>query len=72
MQEIIDQYYVKIAKNIKCLRGELNLSQEKFAESVGCSREYISRLEHNKEKISLQMLLTISAIYERTPQSFFK
>lgn len=65
-------YYKIIANNVKKLRRKNNLSQEKFAETVGCSREYISRLENNKEKISLSMILNISSIYDILPEDFFK
>lgn len=65
-------YYKIISKNIKSLRLKLGLSQEKFAESISCSREYVSRLENNKEKISLAMLLHISEIYKQKPDCFFK
>lgn len=72
MQEDISKYYKVIAENIKELRLALNLSQEKFAESISCSREYISRLENNKEKISLALLLKISQKYSYLPEEFFK
>ena len=65
-------YYKIIAKNIKLLRKEAKLSQEKFAESINCSREYISRLENNHEKISLSLLLSVSKIYGKKPTEFFK
>ena len=55
-------YYEIISSNIKKLRENKKLSQEKFAESIDCSREYISRLENNKERISLSLLLKISKI----------
>ncbi len=71
MQEVFPNYYEVITKNLKILRISQNLSQEKFAEIVGCSREYISRLENNKEQISLQMLLNISKIYNLKPETFF-
>lgn len=65
-------YYKIIAKNIKILRKSKNLSQEKFAEIIECSREYVSRLENNREKISLALLLHISNIYGLEPEFFFK
>ena len=73
MQEfILDlDYYKIIASNIKKLRIKSKLSQEKFAESVNCSREYSSRLENNKEKISLALLLKISYLYKIKPEMFF-
>ena len=72
MQNFELDYYKIIANNIKRLRKNKKLSQEKFAESIDCSREYISRLENNKEKISLSLLLKIAKIYGLTPESFFK
>ncbi|MBO6086874.1 helix-turn-helix transcriptional regulator [bacterium] len=72
MQGVESNYYKIIAKNIKLLRLGKKLSQEKFAETISCSREYISRLENNKEKISLAMLLHISEIYQLKPEDFFK
>jgi len=72
MESNSSHYYKIISKNIKNLRREQKLSQEKFAEIIGCSREYISRLENNKEKISLALLLHISEIYKILPENFFK
>lgn len=72
MQEKIVNYYRIIAKNVKTIRQQAKLSQEKFAESVNCSREYISRLENNREKISLALLLMISKVYNKNPEEFFK
>lgn len=65
-------YYKIISKNIKDLRKSKNLSQEKFAEIIECSREYVSRLENNREKISLALLLRILDIYGLEPEYFFK
>lgn len=72
MQNLELNYYEIIATNIKILRNNKKLSQEKFAESIDCSREYISRLENNKEKISLSLLLKIAKIYNLQPETFFK
>lgn len=72
MQDYFSMYYERIANNIKRLRLSLDLSQEDFAESISCSREYISRLENHKEKISLKLILTISKIYNHNPEDFFK
>jgi transcriptional regulator with XRE-family HTH domain len=72
MQEKSTDYYKIISKNVKSIRENAKLSQEKFAESINCSREYISRLENNHEKISLALLLLISQIYNKKPEEFFK
>ncbi|MCM1004628.1 MAG: helix-turn-helix domain-containing protein [Candidatus Gastranaerophilales bacterium] len=64
-------YYKVIADNIKKLRLNNHYSQEQFSEIIGCSREYVSRLENYKEKISLQLLLHIAEIFNQEPQTFF-
>lgn len=64
-------YYKIIADNIKNLRLNLKLSQEQFAEKIGCSREFISRIENYKEKTSLKFLLKIALLFNKSPQEFF-
>lgn len=72
MRSNTSRYYEIIAKNVKNLRLKQKLSQEKFAEIIDCTREHVSRLENNKEKISLALLLHISEIYSILPETFFK
>ncbi len=64
-------YYKIIADNIKKLRLNLKLSQEQFAEKIGCSREFVSRLENYKEKTSLKLLLKLALLFNKSPQEFF-
>ena len=71
MQREFPNYYNIISNNIKHLRISNGLSQESFAEKLGCSREYISRLENYHEQISLQMILNISQVFNIKPQTFF-
>lgn len=52
-----ETYLLKIRNNIKKYRCSNNLSQEKLAELIDCSREFINRLENHKEKPSLDLLL---------------
>lgn len=72
MQAKFSNYYKVISDNIKKLRLKDSLSQESFAEKVGCSREYISRLENYHEHASLDFMLNLAEIYKITPESFFK
>lgn len=72
MQNKEKYYYDLIVSNLKKIRQKHSLSQEEFAEKLDCSREYISRLENNREKISLKMLLKISTIFNINPQDFFQ
>jgi transcriptional regulator with XRE-family HTH domain len=72
MQEYEVMYHKIIASNIKKLRKNAKLSQENFAEKVGCSREFISRLENLKEKPSLKMILKLAYLFNVTPTYFFE
>ena len=72
MQHTEKNYYSIIATNIKFFRKNLNLSQESFAEKLDCSREFISRIENNKEKISLKMFLKICTTFKTIPEQFFQ
>ncbi|MCU6733598.1 helix-turn-helix domain-containing protein [Diplocloster agilis] len=51
--------YKQMAKNIKNLRVSKGLSQEKLAELVGVTPNYIYRLETGHKKMSLNCLLSI-------------
>lgn len=71
MQENFPDYYIIIANNFKKLRQANNLSQEKFAEKISCSREFISRVENYHEKVSLQMILETAKAFDTNPEYFF-
>lgn len=70
MQKYEVMYHKIISANIKKLRKEAKLSQEEFAEMVNCSREFISRVENLKEKVSLKMLLKLSELFKVSPKYF--
>ena len=72
MQGEFPNYYNIISNNIKNLRISNGISQESFAEKLGCSREYISRLENHHEQISLQMMLNVSKVFNIKPQDLFE
>lgn len=72
MQERFSKYYKTISDNIKKIRIKTGLSQEKFAEQVGYSREYISRLENYHEVAGLDFILNLATIYKLDPSFFFK
>ena len=72
MQEKFSKYYKIISDNIKNVRKETKLSQEKFAETVGCSREYISRIENYHEVAGLDFILNIATTYNKEPDSFLR
>ncbi len=63
--------YHKIALRMKELRKQHGFSQEELAEKLGCSREFVSRVENNREKISLKMLFIVSDVFKTSPKIFF-
>ncbi len=71
MQKYEVMYHKIISANIKKLRKDAKLSQEEFAEKVNCSREFVSRVENLKEKVSLKMLLKLSELFKVNPKYFF-
>ncbi len=50
----------KLGKNIAKYRNEKGWSQEKLAEIVDLSREYITRVERGQKNISLKKLFAIA------------
>ena len=64
-------YHKIISSQIKKLRKKEKLSQEEFAEKINCSREFVSRIENLKERVSLKMLLKLSQLFNISPKYFF-
>ncbi len=54
----------QLGKNIAKYRNKKNLSQEKLAELVELSREYITRVERGQKNISLKKLFAIADALE--------
>lgn len=71
MQEYEVMYHKIISSQIKKLRKKEKLSQEEFAEKINCSREFVSRIENLKERVSLKMLLKLSQLFNISPKYFF-
>ena len=53
-----------LGKNIAFYRQQKKLSQEKLAEIVDLSREYITRVENGQKSISLKKLFAIADALE--------
>ena len=72
MQNYEVMYHKILAGNVKKYRKQAKLSQEKLAEALECSREFISRVENTREKLSLKMVLKLSFLFKIPPEDFFK
>jgi transcriptional regulator with XRE-family HTH domain len=72
MQDKINKYLKNIAKNTKKLREKAGLSQEVLAEKISLSREFINRVENEKEKFSLKSLIALALFFNIEPGELFK
>ena len=72
MQNYEVMYHKILAENVKKYRKQAKMSQEKLAEALECSREFISRVENSREKLSLKMVLKLSFLFKIPPEEFFK
>lgn len=55
-----EEFYLKLGKQIKILRENAHLTQEKLAEKSGVSLDYLGKIEVNINKPGLKTLLKIS------------
>ncbi len=63
MQDI-KNYDAQIRLNIRNLRKQRGLSQEKLAELLDSSREHINRMESGKDNISLLFFIKLASVFE--------
>ena len=64
MNELEENIYEQVTRNIKKYRKEANMTQAELAEAIGVSHEFIRRIESNKGKktFSFQTLWNISKV----------
>ena len=55
-----DELYIALGKQIKPLRENAHLTQEKLAEKAGISLDYLGKIEVNINKPGLKTLIKIS------------
>ncbi len=59
----MDGFYRRLGMKIKNLRGEIGLSQEKLAHTLGISRVALSQVESGERKISAEEISNLSKIF---------
>ncbi len=62
----------KLGNKIKNIRKSKNLSQEKFAELVGKSRNYIGMVERAELNMPVDMVFTFAKTLKIEPKTFFE
>lgn len=55
-----DELYIALGKQIKTLRENAHLTQEKLAEKAGISLDYLGKIEVNINRPGLKTLIKIS------------
>ena len=69
---IMQKKYLKcIGKNIKNIRRSKKISQEKLAELIGKSRNYVGMVERAELNIPAGMLINIALALKTHPKEFF-
>ena len=53
---------ISIGSRVQKIRAERNLTQEKFAELLGCSRNHLSALERGTSAFSIERLMNVCKI----------
>lgn len=69
---MVEQTLKKIGKNIRIVRKSKNLSQEKLAELVGVSRNYIGMIERAEINVPTKTLIEIAIALNVHPKIFFE
>ncbi len=54
---------IELGLRIKSLRTEKGLTQEKLAESLGISVEYVGKIERGKRTPSLELVIAMSKFF---------
>ncbi|MGA3213558.1 MAG: helix-turn-helix transcriptional regulator [Terriglobales bacterium] len=62
----------KFGQNVRKLRAELHVSQEKLAEFCGLHRTYIGSVERGERNVSLQNIVRISRALQTTPSTLLE
>ncbi len=69
---MVEQTLRKIGQNIRSVRKSKNLSQEKLAELIGVSRNYIGMIERAEINVPTKTLIEIAFALNVHPKVFFE
>lgn len=66
-----DKLKASFGKRIRSLRRVRDLTQEELAESVGCSTEYVSRIERGLVSPSFEILSALATAFKVDVSALF-
>lgn len=69
---MVEQTLREIGQNIRSVRKSKNLSQEKLAELIGVSRNYIGMIERAEINVPTKTLIEIAFALNVHPKVFFE
>lgn len=72
MSNFKNETYAKIAENLRKLRTEANLSQEKLSEILDVNSKFIGHVERCERCISLKKLIEIAEYFDVSVKFFFE
>ena len=72
MSNFKNETYVKIAENLRKIRTEANLSQEKLSEILDVNSKFIGHVERCERCISLKKLIEIAEYFNVSVKYFFE
>lgn len=65
-------YLKKLGKNIRNTRTKKRISQEKLAEMIGKTRNYVGMVERAELNVSAKAIFDFAKALEVEPKSFFE
>ena len=69
--DMIEKSLKKLGQNIRFARKNKKFSQEKVAELMGVSRNYIGMIERAEVNVPTRTLLQLAAILDVHPKTFY-
>ncbi len=69
---MLDEELGKIGNNIKFARKLKKISQEKLAETIGVSRNYVGMIERGETNIPTKTLILIAKALDVKPKTFLE
>lgn len=68
----LEEFYIKLGKNIKKQREKAGYTQEKLAEKAGISLDFLGKIEVNINKPGLKTIFKLASALNISPEEFFK
>ena len=68
---VLEEFYIKLGKEIKKQREKASLTQEQLAEKAGISLDYLGKIEVNINKPGLKTIFKLASALNISPSEFF-